>query len=382
MHIAFNGWFWDQPNTGSGQYLRRLLAGLRRADATLRLTLIVPPHHTGAPDDLPPDVAVIRAGGPGGKLGKLWFEQRGFPAAAARLRPDIAHVPYWGPPLASPAPLVVSVLDVIPLALPEYAPGWAGKAYTSLAAAGARGAGHIITISEAAKADIVRYLDLPAESITTTYLGVDDAYHPRLGADNDAAVRRRYDLPDRYIFYIGGFDRRKQVNDLLLAYTYVRQAEGDEIGLVLAGRAPAWGTSVFPDLPKYAEQLGLGGVVRWIGTVDEADKPALYRMAGAMASPTLYEGFNLPVVEAMACGTPVVARDIPVMREIVGDGAYLVEDARRMAGALLALLGQPAFRQTMVNQGLAQATRYQWRKTARETLAVYAHVIEVARRQR
>lgn len=375
MHIAFNGWFWDQPNTGSGQYLRRLLHQLRKVDSALKMTLILPPHNA-AVDDLPADTDVIKVGGPGGKFGKIWFEQRGYPAAVGRAKADIAHVPYWGPPLASPAPLVTSVLDVIPLALPEYAGNLTGKIYTSLASAGARGSNHIITISEAAKADIVKYLDIPAESITTTHLAVDDIYHPQIGAERDAAVRQKYNLPDRYIFYIGGFDRRKQVNDLMLAYTYVRQAEGDEIALVLAGRPPKWGTSVFPDLPKYAEQLGIADAIHWIGYVEEIEKPSLFRMADVFVSPSIYEGFNLPVLEAMACGTPVVARNIPVIQEIVGDGAFLVDDSRRMAGSMLALMGQPEFRKTMITQGLAQATRYHWRKTARETLAVYQQVYQ------
>lgn len=381
MHIAVNGWFWDQPNTGSGQYVRRLLHALRRLAPTLRLTLVLPPHNTSA-DALPSEVEAVRATGPRGKLGKVWFEQRGYPAAVGRLQADIAHVPYWGPPLASPAPLVTSVLDVIPLALPAYTSSWGGKLYTSLVAAAARGSTHVLTLSEAAKADIVQYLSIPAGQITPTYLGVDDAYHPRLGAERDAAVRAKYNLSDRYILYIGGFDQRKRVADLLLAYTYVTQAEGDAVRLVMAGREPRWGTSVFPDLRQYARELAVDDLIDWIGYVDEADKPALYRMAGVFVSPSIYEGFNLPVVEAMASGTPVVARNIPVIREVVGDGAFLVEDARRMAGAILALLGQESFREAMITQGLAQATRYTWRRTASSTLAIYEQVMAEARGQR
>lgn len=374
MHIALNGWFWDQPNTGSGHYLRRLLHALRKLEPTLKLTLILPPHNT-ATDDLPPNVEVIKTGGPGGKFGKVWFEQRTYPAAVAKVQADIAHVPYWGPPLASPARLVSSVLDVIPLALPDYTEKWSGKLYTSLVSAAARGSNHIITLSEAAKADIVQYLDIPAERITAIHLAVDDAYHPRLGVENDPAVRAKYNLPDRYIFYIGGFDRRKRVADLMLAYTYVTQAEGDDVALVMAGREPKWGTSVFPDLRQYAKELKIDDLVHWIGYIDEADKPALYRMASVAVSPSIYEGFNFPVLEAMACGTPSVARDIPVVQEIAGDGAYLVDDPRSMAGAILALMLQESFRSAMINQGLAQATRYSWRKTAAATLQVYEAVM-------
>ena len=372
MHIAFNGWFWDQPHVGSGQYLRRLLHNLRRVSPDLKLTLILPPHND-SPDDLPPDVNIITTSGMKGKLGKIWFEQRTFPRMVKQCGADIAHVPYWAPPLSSPAKLVTSVLDVIPLAMPEYSTGFANRLYTSLVSAGTGGSAQIITISDTAKADIVSYLNIPPEKITTTHLGVDEAFHPRIGAEKDAAVKEKYNLPDRFVLYLGGFDTRKQVNQLLYAYTYVAQAEN--IPLVLVGKQPAWGKGVFPDLPAYIEKLDIGEIVQWAGYVDEADKPSLYRLADVFVYPSVYEGFGLPPLEAMASGTPVVANSVDIMKEIVGDGAYLVENPRSMGGAIIALLIQEPLRDSMINQGLAQATRYSWRKTAQKTLEVYEQVM-------
>jgi glycosyltransferase involved in cell wall biosynthesis len=374
MHVVFNGWFWDAPNTGSGQYLRRLLHHLQRTASDLQMTLVLPPHNT-TPDDLPRNLNLIVTEGPRGRFGKVWFEQRCFPRMAARSGADIAHVPYWAPPLSSPIPLVTSILDVAPLIIPEYRQGMANRLYFSLVRAASNGSAHIITISETARDDIVAHLNLPAETITTTYLGVDERFHPRMGAERDEEIRRKYDLPDQFVLYLGGFDTRKQVNQLLLAYTYVGQAEGDNIPLVLAGEAPNWGSAVFPDLPAYAEKLAITDYVRWIGYVEEEDKPALYRLADVFVFPSMYEGFGLPVLEAMACGTPVVANGIDIFKEIAGDGAYLVENARSMAGAIIALLLQEPLRKTMINQGLAQATRYTWRKTAQDTLKVYEKVL-------
>jgi glycosyltransferase involved in cell wall biosynthesis len=376
MHIAINGWFWDQPNVGSGQYVRNLVKFLRRVEPALKLSLVLPSKmaQTG---DIPEGVEVIRVGASGGKIGKILFEQRAFPAAVGKLKADIAHVPYWGPPLASPAKLVTSVLDVVSLVLPEYADSWMAKLYTSLITAAARGSAHTITLSEAAKGDIVRHVGIPAEAITPTYLGVDEAFHPRLGAEKDAAVKQKYRLPDDFVLYLGGFDVRKNVHQLLLAYTYVAQSLSDRYPLVLAGREPAWGSSpVFPDLRKYIRSLGIEDVVQWIGYVDDADKPSLYRLAKVFVYPSLYEGFGLPVIEAMASGTPTIARNIPVMQEIVGEGAFLVRDERTMGGAIIALLEQEPFRKSLINQGIAQATHYQWRKTARETLKIYHMVAQ------
>src|SRR5690606_17394379 len=149
MHVAFNGWFWDQPNTGSGQYLRYLLQALRKVAPDLKLSLILPPHIQTA--DAPPNVEIVTTKGSSSDLGKVLFEQRTYPQMVARINADIAHVPYWGSPLTSPAPLVTSVLDVIPLAIPEYSRGFKQRLYTSLVAAAARGSSHIITISNAAK---------------------------------------------------------------------------------------------------------------------------------------------------------------------------------------------------------------------------------------
>lgn len=372
MHVAVNGWFWSQQNVGSGQYLRRLLPALRQVQPDITLTLIVP--HLTNQTDLPNGVKVLEVGGGTGKLAKIWFEQRRFPSAVSKSGADLAFIPYWGSPLTSPVPMVTMVLDVIPAVLPEYAASLGAALYTSLVTAGARGSIHLMTLSAASKVDVVKHLGVPEERVTVTHLAVDDAFHPQLGADKDAAVRQKYDLPDQYVLYLGGYDARKQVNELLLAYTYVKQGAPD-VPLVLGGREPAWGTSVFPDMRLYAEKLGLGESLRWIGYVDEADKPSLYRMAIASAYPSRYEGFGLPILESMASGTPTTAWDVPVMQEIGGEGVYLVKSARELGGALLALINQAPLRESLITQGLSQATRYSWRKTARETLAVFNQVV-------
>jgi glycosyltransferase involved in cell wall biosynthesis len=376
LRVAINGWFWDQPYTGSGQYLRYLLPAMRRFAPDIEFILILPSNTANT--EIPGGVDVIHARGGRGNLAKVWFEQRAFPSLAGKAHVDLAHVPYWGAPLRSPVPVVVSILDVIPLALPEYASGFLPRLYTSLQSAAARGAAHILTISHAAKADILRYLDIPESSVAVTHLAVSDAYHPKLGAERDMEVKQKYDLPERFVLYFGGFDVRKQVSQLIAAYTFVAPPMGEEVPLVLAGKPPAtWGTPLFPDIPQEVSESGLSGAVRFTVEVDEADKPSFYRLADLFVTPTSYEGFGLPVLEAMASGTPVIANQIPVMEEIVGEGAYLVEagSSRAMAGAILALLVDDNLRETQATRGLAQATKFNWRKTAKETIAVYEQVV-------
>lgn len=378
MHVAINGWFWNQPYTGSGQYIRRLLHQLVKVAPDLQLTLILPPG-VNQVDDVPENVSLLTTSGPGGDIGKVIFEQRTYPRMVAQVNADIAHVPYWGAPLSSPARLVTSVLDVIPVAIPEYSRGFKARLYTSLVSTSARGSAHIITLSEASKRDITEYLNIPPDDITVTYLAADPAFHPRLGSERDPAVREKYNLPDEFVLGIGGFDLRKQFDQLLLAYTYIVQAEGANYPLVLAGREPEWGTAMFPDLHKYADDLGISEHIQWIGAIDEADKPSLYRLARVFVFPSRYEGFGLPLLEAMASGTPVVANEVSSLPEIAGDGAFLVEPGSpsKMAGAILALLEQEPLRQTLINAGLARATHFSWRKTAQQTLDVYERVMRM-----
>ena len=232
-------------------------------------------------------------------------------------------------------------------------------------------------MSNASKKDIVDHIGYPPKNITVTYLASDETYHPRLGAEIDAQVKAKYDLPDNFVLYLSGFDIRKQLNRLLLAYTYVGPSQGEAAPLVIGGREPAWGSRMFPDMRQYAHDLNIEDYVRWIGYVDEADKPSLYRLASVFVYPSIYEGFGLPPLEAMASGTPVVACDIPVVREVVGDAAYLVEqdNERQMGAAILSLLLQQPLQEQLVQRGLSQATRFSYRKTARETLSVYERVM-------
>ncbi len=377
MHIAMNGWFWNQQFTGSGQYLRNLVTALVKADSELQLSLILPPHIQN-PDNVPDRVQVVETGNSKqtSKLGKVWFEQRTFPKMADKVGADIAHVPYWGTPLSCSIPLVTSVLDVIPLLYPIYNQGVMTQLYTSLVSTTARGSQHIITISETAKLDIEEQLNIPEEKISVTYLAQDERFHPRMGAERDEAVREKYNLPDQFVLYLGGFDWRKQVNELLYAYTYVGQAEGDNIPLVIAGREPEYDDSLFPNLREYTKKLEIEDYVQWIGFVDEEDKPSLYRLADVFVFPSLYEGFGLMALEAMASGTPVVTSNAIVFEEVLEESAYIVEDARSMGGAIIALLIQQPLREGMINQGLAMASNYSWRKTAKDTLAVYANVMK------
>src|SRR5258708_1305498 len=375
MHIAFNAWFWDQPYTGSGQYLRQLVTGLRQLEPSLKITLVMP-SHIQSPEGVPQNIDVTFAPtSVSGQAGKVLFEQRSFPVTVGKVGADIAHVPYWGAPLQSPARLIVTIHDVIPLSMPVYQQGLLAKLYFSLVTASAKGVGHIITDSEFSRQEIIQRIGFPAEYITAIPLAASPECHPRIGAERDPQIRDKYDLPDQYVLYMGGFDVRKNVQELLAAFTFVGPSVGDP--LVLAGKAPKWGSARFPDLPAAVKEYGIEEYVKWIGSVDEADKPGVYRMARTFVYPSRYEGFGLGPLESIACGTACVAADAASIPEVGGEAGYLVstDDARKLGGAIIATMIQNALRESLRNLGLARASNFTWQRTARETLSVYQSVM-------
>lgn len=373
LHVAFNAWFWNRPDTGSGQYLRGLIDGLRVVQPDIRLTLVAP---EGWQIEAPPGVGVERARLRGsGHLGKVRFEQLDFPQVASRLGADLAHIPYWGAPLSSSVPIVVTIHDLIPLLLPAYRGGMLARLYTALVAASARGASAVLTDSEHSRQDILRRLRLRADRVSAIPLACGGGYRPEPDDALDKAVRQKYRLPPEYVLYLGGYDVRKNVQGLLKAYTYVKAST---VPLVLAGRLPDEITPRFADVPRLIQSMGVDDIVHFAGQPDETDKPSLYRMAKCFVFPSFYEGFGLPVLEAMACGTPVVAADTSSLAEIVGDAGFLVrpEDIEHLAGAIVSILVDQHLASDLSQKGARRAAQFSWERTARETIAVYQRVLD------
>ena len=372
MRVGINALFLGRPGTGSGQYTRNLLEALAKAYPTNEYLLFNPGPA--------PSVSNIQY--PISNRAKLWFEQVSFPHACRGL--DLAHVPYFASPLLPTAPTVVTVHDLIPLILPAYRGSLLVRLYTRLVAAAARKAEAIITVSQASQRDIVRYLHIPPERIHVTYEAAGEAFQPVEDGAQLAAIRQKYTLPERYFLYLGGFDQRKNLSTLLRAFALLvnRQQHcvlslSKEARLVIAGKLPGRDSPLFPDPRRLVEELGLEERVVFTGWVAEEDKPALLSGATAFVFPSLYEGFGLPPLEAMACGAPVIASNSSSLPEVVGEGGILVEptDVEALAEAMEALLADDALRADLRQRALAQAARFSWRQTALETLAVYRKVI-------
>jgi glycosyltransferase involved in cell wall biosynthesis len=416
MRVALNAWFWDSPTTGSGQYTRCLVERLAKIAPDLEIALVAPEKALSSLKSQTPNVwhqPIANRYRLPANLYKVWFEQVAFPRACRRLGADVAHVPYWAPLLRPSVPTVVTIHDLIPLLLPEYRGGPLVRLYTALVSSAAQSASLVLTDSEASRRDIVAHLGLPEARVRVIYLAAGERYaplqlppkrgesasrrhdreeapspveknvsrwHDREETPSPAGERAResdiaqYELPERYVLYLGGFDVRKNVTVVIAAYGRAAPTIGESCPLVIAGRLPAQDTPFTPDPRRLAREQGLDErCVRFIGLVDEKDKPALYRSAVALVFPSRYEGFGLMVLEAMACGTPVVGSNASSIPEVVGDGGVLLppDDVAGMATALIRLATDEEFRADLSRRALAQAAKFSWERTARETLAAY-----------
>ncbi len=376
MRIALSGWFWDRPETGSGQYLRRLLSSLARLHPDVTWMLLAPPEHVRGQVALP-GVHFLPLPAPPGPLGKVWWEQVTLPRAARRLGVELLHVPYWAPPLVARLPTVVTVHDLIPLLLQDYRGGPAVRLYTALVRAATPRATLLLTDSEASRADIARHLRVAPGRVRVIPLAADVAYRPAAGIE-DGAILRKLGLQPGYILYLGGFDRRKNLRAVFQAFAHVREALGEAARLVVAGKLPVEDSDFAPDPRRLRREAGLPETaVHFTGFIAEEAKPALYRGAQVFLYPSRYEGFGLPPLEALACGVPVVGSAATSLPEVVGDAGVLTapDNVTGMAGALLRLLTDEAFHAALRRRALRQAARFSWEATAEATFAAYREVI-------
>ncbi len=379
MKIAINAWFYKQINTGSGQYLRYLVHALTELEPDLKITLVAPEFAltdggAGWPESVKIYSAPIKKPG---NLAKLRFEQGHFPVIAQKLKADVAHVPYFGSPLSNRIPTVVTVHDLIPLILPEYRGGPLVRLYSSLVSAAAANANLILADSEASRRDILTRLKIAPQKVRTVYLAPAPHFKPAETWAQIEAVSQKYNLPEVFALYLGGFDARKNLKALLRAWTFVSGGLGDEIKLVLAGNLPKSNSAFFPDPLKMAKELGIAEHIVTPGWIDEADKPALYSAARLFVYPSRYEGFGLPVLEAMACGAPVVAANAASLPELVGSAAFQLDpdDTKGLAASIISLTIQENTHNDMATKGYRQAQQFTWQKTATQTLQAYKDVL-------
>lgn len=302
------------------------------------------------------------------------LERWALSVEAARLWPDIWHAPDFIPPQTGYRHAIITVHDVAFLRYPEFLTAASRRYYNAQIGWAVRHARAICADSHATARDLQELLRVPAEKIHVIHLGREPEFAP-LPPEAVAPVLARYALPRDYILFVGTFEPRKNVVGLLGAYFRLRQRRPSAPPLVLVGRK-GW---LFGAVAEVLNELNLADQVRFLEDVPQAELPALYNGAGALALVSHYEGFGFPVLEALACGTPVVYAQRASLPEIAGPAGLAVnpDDLDDISHALERALTDEALRADLRAAGLAQAQRFDWDETARHTLAVYAQVMGV-----
>ena len=334
--------------TGAGKALRYLLRQLR----------LDFPHHEYITCD-PRGAASWRLSR------QLLWEQIGLPWRASRFGADVLHVPGGNSaPILRGSRLVMTVHDLAPTRYPDLLPPGPGRWYWSRwVPFTARFANRLLVPSASTKRDLVELARVPEGRIGVVPWGVP---LDRLDAGSVDGVCTAYGLVDPFLLYVGTIDRRKDYPTLLRALQRLDPAISlAVVGTVIAGRT---------DFPETVRTLGLERRVKVLGYVPEGDLSALYRAASVFVYPSFYEGFGLPVLEAMACGTPVVTYRTTALPEVTGDAARLLDPPvtpDMLAAEIRSILDDPGLRRELRARGLAQARRFDWRTTARLTVEVY-----------
>ncbi len=347
--------------TGIGRYLREVL---RAASAARWSCVVYGDAATRLPEPLP-GVALTTLG----TRPTLWWDQVALPTALARDRVGVFLSPYYKLPLASRCPAIVTIHDLFFIGYPGRPRPVYDRVMTRVARRCAGIAAAVIADSEASRRDIVARLGVAPAKIRVIPVGLGPEFRP---TTPDASTRARYGLRLPYALYVGNFKPHKNVPRLLRAWAGLPGDVRAAHRLVLAG-GDRDGRA---DLEALAGSLGLGDGVAFAGLVADGDLPAVYGGAALLVLPSLEEGFGLPALEAMACGTPVVASNRGALPEVVAQAGVLVDPDKEDAleAALTAALSSAELRADLRRRGLARAAEFSLERTAGRVLALCAEV--------
>jgi glycosyltransferase involved in cell wall biosynthesis len=357
-----------EPLTGVGRYLVNVLAELKKlARESVRVVGLVRQGQT-----LNAEIPLRTLSGRAARASPLSLSQQWLlPKALARERYDLYHYTNFDLPRIVRGPVVATCYDLEPLRHPELFTRrivW----FYRLFSRGLRRADHIITISNNTSQDVQRLLGIPSNRLTAIPLGVDARFRPVTDVARRAEVRAKHGLSDRFVLYVGNTMPHKNLGRVVEAMRKVRcRVRG--VRLVLAGAPDKYRG----DVQQAISACGLEEAVAFPGRIPESDLPALLSMAAVFVYPSLYEGFGLPVVEAMACGTPVVTSNRASLPEVVGEAAITVDplDVDAIAAAIERILEDEGESRRLRDQGLERAQQFTWERCARAHLRVYEELL-------
>ena len=361
---------------GIGRYTRSLVDGLARIDSEDRFTLFSAERPTNA-RGFPSAPGFRTVTGPlnNRRMTILWHRLRlPLPIETFAGRADVLHAPDFSLPPTRGARTVVTIHDLAFMTHPECAVPSLRAYLNRVVPRATHHADHIIATSQRTADDLVELLGVSPKQMSVILQGVDPSVRRVEEPERLRAAVARYGLRQPFALAVGTIEPRKNFSRLIEAFSLIRgRADGPE-QLVIAGRK-GW---LYDDVFQTVERLGLRDAVRFLDYVPDGDLPVLYSLAAVVAMPSLYEGFGIPVVEAMACGTPVVASSAGSLPEIVGDAGLLAapDDVEGLAAQLVRAVSDAPSRAWMVERGYARVRLFDWDTAARQHLAVYRAVAQ------
>jgi glycosyltransferase involved in cell wall biosynthesis len=353
---------------GIGTYIRNLLKQLARLDGETEYVLLCHPRDTNVAGALGPNFrAVAETSRPYSVA-----EQIGIPLAVWRERADLFHSPHYVLPPLVPCRSVVTIHDCIHLMFPQYLPNRVAHAYARASMwAATRRSDRILTVSETSKHDILRFFRVPADKIAVIYNGIDDRFTHEPPPEEIARVRERYQLNHPFVLYAGNIKPHKNLVRTIDAFQMVREEIADLTLLIIGDEI-----SKYTALRRAVHRHQLHKYVRFLGFVPDETLAVLYRLADVFVFPSLYEGFGLPPLEAMASGTPVVTSNVSSLPEVTGDAALLVDpyDVGAIAEGMRRVLTDSRLRSELRARGLRRAREYSWEVSVKKIRDIYDEV--------
>lgn len=355
---------------GIGTYVRNLIYHLAEIDAENQYVLFTGPQRKDALLDLPENFRIVTESSPVYSLRELLA----LSVKLFRLKLDLYHATHYVLPAISPCRVVVTIHDVIHLLYPEYLPNRLAFFYAQrMIRRSLARSDRIITVSRNTRSDLGRFFDLDTKKVRVVYNGVEDVFRQEMAQDDLDRWLGQLKLEQPYLLFVGNPKPHKNLPNVLRAYARARQLHDFDAPLVFVGdRGDAES-----QLRHLAESLGIRDKVLMLGHVAQEALPAVYRGASLFLYPTLYEGFGLPVIEAMASGVAVITSDNSALKEIAEGYAHLVNplDVEALAKAIAHCLRDEEHRTALAKLGLRRAADFDWRKTAEETLETYLAAI-------
>ena len=355
---------------GIGTYIRNILTELSRLDRTNEYVVLCRPDDLDSGDVLGRNFRMVPETAPTYSVA----EQFKVPLSLAREAVHLFHEPHYVLPPLVRCRSVVTIHDCIHLMFPQYLPGKLAHLYAKGSMwSAARKANRILTVSEASKRDILHFFDVRADKVAVIYNAIDERFLAPADPERMELVKQRYQLDHPFVLYVGNIKPHKNIERLIDAFGRARSRGcPDDVKLVIIGDD----ISKYPGLRQSVHKHKLDKHVRFLGFQPQETLAAFYRLARGFVFPSLYEGFGLPPLEAMACGAPVVTSNVSSLPEVAGGAALLVDpyDAEAIAAGICQVLTDEPLRTELIARGYARARSFSWAHSVRKIHQIYMEV--------